>query len=400
MKNSKPSIASYAPSVAVILAGTALLFFMLWFRLGSLTHGNAADIEAATRAAAGSWQSIWDNPLNAPYTVMQHLVSMSGHHGITSLRLIGTLWAAVAAALFYLVARQWHNMRVAILASWLFISSGWFLHIARLGSPEILWLTSLLALVVLLTPNKRGRQSSLALPSTLIVLSTILYVPGMVWLVLAGIITQRKNLREAWVATEAGWLRLLSIVASLAVVGPLVHALVASPAVLKQWLGITAGSDSSMLSVSSIIHNFLDVPRSLLLSSSFDAAHWLGPLPLLSAFEIVMLLLGTYFYITHIRATRTRLIIVLTAVAWGLISIMGINAITLVVPVIYLLVAAGIAYILHAWLKVFPNNPVARSLGIGIIMCTVLLTSVYQTRSYFVAWRYDTATIQAFHTRL
>jgi hypothetical protein len=400
MKNSKPFIASYAPQIAVILAGAALLFFMLWFRLGSLTHGNASDIEAATRAASVSWKAIWDNPLNAPYTVVQHLVTMSGHHGITSLRLISTMWAAVAAGLFYLVARQWHNMRVAILASWLFISSGWFLHISRLGSPEILWLTSLLALVVLLTPNKRGRQSSLALPSTLIILSSILYVPGMVWLVLAGVIVQRKNLHEAWLATEAGWLRMVSVVTSIAILGPLIHGLVLSSAVLKQWLGITPGSGSSVLSMPAILHNFVDVPRSLLLSSSFDAAHWLGHLPLLSAFEIAMLLLGASFYITHIRATRTRLIIVLTAVAWGLISIMGINAITLVVPLIYLLVAAGVAYILHVWLKVFPNNPVARSLGIGIIMFTVLLTSVYQTRSYFVAWRYDTATIQAFHTRL
>jgi uncharacterized protein YqhQ len=113
-----------------------------------------------------------------------------------------------------------------------------------------------------------------------------------------------------------------------------------------------------------------------------------------------MFLLGTYFYSTHARAARTRLIVVLAGIAWLLVGIIGLNAISLVVPVVYLLLAAGIAYILHQWLKVFPNNPIARGIGIGAIMLVVLLTSVYQTRSYFVAWRYNADTSEVFTTKL
>ncbi len=137
-----------------------------------------------------------------------------------------------------------------------------------------------------------------------------------------------------------------------------------------------------------------------MLNSSFDPVHWLGKLPLLSSFEIIMLLVGIYFYSHHTRAGRTRLIMVLAGIAWLLTSIIGLTSISLVVPVIYLLLAAGIAYMLHLWLKVFPHNPIARTLGITFIMLAVLMTSIYQTRSYFVAWRYNAETSRVFDSKL
>ncbi len=383
-----------------LLGGTALLALLLLFRLGSLTYGNAAPIEATTAAAALDWHTILANPLNAPYLVVKLLVRLSGHDGITSLRLISVVFAGLAAMLFYLVARGWHNTRVALLATWLFVSSGWFLHVARLGSPEILWIVSILAIVVLLSPNRNGRQTWLALPSTLAILSIVLYVPGMVWLVLAGLLLRRKNIAEAWTATKVLWLRIVSVLFSIILLIPLVRALTLQPSLILHWLGLPGSSSLSDVSISSVGHNIVNVPLGLLLHSEFDAAHWLGTLPLLSSFEIAMLALGVYFYATHMRAARTRLIVALAVVAVLLAGIIGVLGISLIVPVVYLLLAAGIAYILRLWLQVFPNNPVARSIGILVILFAVLLTSIYQTRSYFVAWRYSPETSRAFQIKL
>ncbi len=400
MKKFKLIINDHIWQILLATAGVALLCLLLWFRLGSLTHGNAAAVEVASRASADSWQVILDNPLNAPYTMVLRLVTMTGHDGITSLRLISTLFGALAAVMFYFVALQWHRKRVALLASWLFISSSWFLHVARLGSPDILWLVSILAIVVLLTPNRRARKSSLALPSTLIALSCVLYVPGMVWLVLTGVVLQRKNIREAWAATEVTWQRILSIVASTVVLAPLVYSLARSLELIPHWLGLPSGSGLHALVPTTILQNLIGVPNSLLFHSSFDSVHWLGNLPLLGSFEIIMFVLGLYFYATHLRAARTRLIVLLAGIAWLLVGVIGLNAISLVVPVVYLLLAAGIAYILHLWLIVFPHNPIARTVGITSILLAVMLTSIYQTRGYFVAWRYNSDTSQVFHTKL
>ncbi len=397
MKKLHLFISENARQIIGLAIGGLLLLGLLWFRLGSLTHGLAADVEVATAGAiAEGWRGLLENPLNLPYHLIQKAVYYLGHDGITSLRLISTMFAILAAGLFYIVARQWHNARIALLGSWLFISSAWFLHIGRLGTPEILWLVSTLAIVVLLTPNRNGRQTKLALPTTLLGLAAVLYVPGMVWLVLAGILVRRKNIAEAWTATKMLWLRIVSIMLALVALAPLAYGLVRHPTLIGEWLGFGA----VMPSLPEIGQNLIHVPLSLFIYSSFDAVHWLGRIPVLSVFEIAMLIIGSYFYAKNFRAARTRLIAVLAVIGWALVGIMGLTAISLVLPVVYLLIASGVAYTLHLWLKVFPNNPVARTIGIVMIMLAILLTSIYQTRSYFVAWRYNDSTSEVFRTRL
>lgn len=145
---------------------------------------------------------------------------------------------------------------------------------------------------------------------------------------------------------------------------------------------------------------FASVPLHLFARGPLDPVRWLGQLPLLSIFEVLMFIVGVYFYVTHLGAARSRFIILLSAIAWLVIGVGGTASLSLIVPVIYLFVATGIAFMLRQWLQVFPNNPIARSLGIFIIIVAVSLTSIYQTRSYFVAWRYNTETVKAFDKKL
>lgn len=396
MNSLKNFFADHGREMLLLLAGFILLFMLLWFRLGSLTYGYAANSEVASQQAAFSWHTILHNPLNAPYTVMQRLVLLSGHHGVTSMRLITTAWAVLAMILFYIVARQWHSMRVASLATWLFITSAWFLHTARLATPEVLWLVAVLALVVLFTPNKDGRHNRLALPSILWGLSLLLYVPGVIWLVFFSIIIRRKNIAEAWEASS-GWLvRSISILGSLVLLAPLGYALEKTSPLVRVWLGITPELQAPLI----MGKHLLSVPKQLLYQGPLDPTHWLGRLPLLSVFEIVMFVVGVYFYVTHLRAARAKFIISLSLLSWLIIGIGGVASLSLIVPVVYLLIATGIAYLLHDWFRVFPRNPLARWIGIGVIAVAILLTSVYQTRSYFVAWRYSPDTRQAFNAKL
>lgn len=386
-------------SIAAVLA-MGVLLGLLWYRLGSLTYGNAANIEVNAQLSSATWQAIVANPLNAPYNVVHLLAVVMGYTGITSLRLTSTVFAVLAAVLFYVAARQWHNLRVALLATWLFTSSAWFLHVGRLGSPEILLLAGMLAIIVVLSPNKNGRHNRLALPSILLCLSIVLYVPGMVWLVVVGAYSQRQNIAEAWHVTQAAWMRVTSIAVSGMIIMPLLYAFVQTPKLIRQWAGVTQSIEFTISGFQIVAKNVLEVPKSFMYQSSFDAVHWLGKLPILNVFEMIMLILGIYFYATHFRAARTKLILIISIIAIFLIGVGSSNTISLIIPIVYLVAAAGMAYILHVWLKVFPNNPVARSLGILLITCTVVLSSVYHTRSYFVAWRYNTVTMQAFDQKL
>ncbi len=396
MKPIKKFLQAHGIEMLLLTAGFALLFLLLWFRLGSLTFGEAAPVEAASRQAASSWRNIIENPLNAPYSVVQRVVMYTGHDGITSMRLVTTAWAIVAMVLFYLVARQWHSSRIAILATWLFITSSWFLHTARLATPEILWLVGVLALVVLFTPTRTIRDHPLILPISLITLGVLLYVPGMVWLVLASILVQRRNLAEAWEAAESWLVKAGSIVAGLLVVAPLVYAMTNNPRLLRPW----AGASETLGQPQEILMRLLSVPKQFIVAGPEDAVYWLGRLPLLSVFETLMLIVGVYFYVTHLKAARARFMIILSGIALLVIAIGGLASLSLLVPVVYLFVTTGIAYMLRQWLQVFPANPIARALGMALIVLAILLTSIYQTRSYFVAWRYNPETIQVFNQKL
>lgn len=396
MKPIKEFFQDYNKEILLVLAGFVLVFLLLWFRLGSLTYGNAAEVETQSRAAAATWHAILDNPLNAPYTVLQRLVMLSGHDGVTSMRLVSTLWAVLAMLLFYMVARGWHSMRVAGLATWLFISSAWFLHIARLATPEVLWLVGILGLVVLFSPNRDGRHHRLALPSLLGALSLILYIPAMVWLVLFSVVLRRKNIVEAWEASDGWKIRTFSILGSALLLVPLVYSLYKNLGLVKTWIGLSGSFEAPLV----MVKQFLSVPKQLFISGPLDPVHWLGRLPLLSIFEIVMFVVGAYFYLTHLKAARAKFVIVLSLIAWVVIGIGGLASLSLIVPVVYLVVTTGIAYMLHEWFKVFPSNPLARWIGITIIAIAILLTSIYQTRSYFVAWRYSPETAKVFTQKL
>lgn len=391
----KSFLQKYGVEILLVTAAFVLLFLLLWFRLGSLTYGYAANVEVTGQQAAKSWHSIMANPLNAPYTVVQHIVLLTGHHGVTSMRLVTTMWAIVAMVLFYLVARQWHSVRVAALATWLFITSSWFLHTARLATPEILWLVSILALVVLFSPRRDGFDNRLSFPLLIGTLGATMYVPGMIWLILLSIFLRRENIADAWYAAGGFFIRSVSIIGGLLLLAPLGRAFYLSPSLIKQWAGIQT-METPLL----IARQFFAVPKHLFVSGPFDPVHWLGRLPLLSVFEIVMFVLGATFYATHLKAARSRFIIILSLLAWLVIGLGGAVSLSLIVPAVYLILTTGIAYMLHEWFKVFPHNPVARSIGVAIIAVAILLTSVYQTRSYFVAWRYSPDTAGAFTKKL
>lgn len=396
IKPAQTFLQKYGIEILLVFIGFLLVFLLLWFRLGSLTYGLAAPIEAESRTAAASWHAIIDNPLNAPYTVIQRLVILTGHNGVTSMRLVSTLWAVFAMVLFYIVARQWHSMKVATLATWLFISSSWFLHTARLATPEILWLVGILALVVIFSPKRDYSENWATFPILVGMLSATIYIPAMIWLVLLSIVLRKDNIADAWHASSNFLVRAGGILLGILMLSPLGYAFYKNQGLLREWAGLTTSFDAPVI----MIKQFLSVPKQLFISGPFDPVHWLGRVPLLSVFETVMFILGAYFYMRHLKAARAKFIVILSLLAWIIIGIGGVASLSLIVPVVYLIVATGIAYMLHEWLKVFPQNPIARVIGIAIIAIAILLTSIYQTRSYFVAWRYSPDTAKVFTEKL
>jgi len=51
-----------------------------------------------------------------------------------------------------------------------------------------------------------------------------------------------------------------------------------------------------------------------------------------------------------------------------------------------MLVTAGLYWFGNQWKKTFPNNPLAQSVALTIIIAGVLFSGVFQLRRYFIAW--------------
>lgn len=100
----------------------------------------------------------------------------------------------------------------------------------------------------------------------------------------------------------------------------------------------------------------------------------------------VMLILGIYAYRAGYYPTREKLAFGATVLALIAIIIGNVATIALVIPIIFILIANGISYMLQSWFTVFPRNPVARSIGIILLIIVILMSCYYQLQRYFIAW--------------
>jgi len=73
------------------------------------------------------------------------------------------------------------------------------------------------------------------------------------------------------------------------------------------------------------------------------------------------------------------------AIAIALITL-GSMTVNVLLPFIYMIIAAGVTYLLGQWMEVFPRNVFARSTGIVLLGFVIALCCVYNFRRYFVAW--------------
>jgi hypothetical protein len=377
----------------LIVLGITLTCLLMLYQLGSLTGGLSPQ-EVKQAQFASSWRHIADNPLNLPLTAVEWLIlTLVPHHGNTITRAASPIFGVLALVAFAYILRRWYGVRSAIYGSVIFGLCSWFLHISRYASVDVLYLWALPTLLAILIAWERHHTRKLLLFLLVAGLSLLLYVPGMAWLVLAGLLLQPHLLVHSWRSAEKALWRLLLIIAPLILLMPLIIAFIRQPWLIQTWLGLPHhfGSPQSML-------------RGLIHSVSFFVYRgpatpelWLARAPILNFFATVLAVLGVLFYAKHYQAPRTRLLFVSFIIGAVLFALGGPVSISLLVPLVYLFVAAGFGYLLHEWLTVFPRNPLARGIGFSLLGLAVALSCVYELKAYYVVWPHNQATKTAFH---
>jgi hypothetical protein len=376
--------------LTLLALAVAVVAGLLLYRLGTLVPG-LSPIEQASSKAIYGWNGLYHHPLDLPLTIVRSAVfSVTNHHGAFLTRLPNTLFGLMSVGLVGILIKFWHGNRTAILATALYACNAWLLHVSRLASSDVLYLWAIPLLLVVQLLMLRYSKRRIVLFGSMATCGLLLYIPGMVWFVLLSLYWQRTTIRAGWKRFAKQWQRGLYVLSGLVWL-PLLLARVNTSVNLKTWLGLPQHFDLSLIG-----RQLAFVPVHLFIRGPIDSQRWLGHAPLLDIFSLTIVAAGIWFYASHFRATRSHLLSSYWLLGIVLVGLGGPVGLSVLVPLLYILAATGIAYLLHDWLRVFPVNPVARRLGIGLVVVAILVSCSYNLRAYFVAWPHDRTTLSTF----
>lgn len=373
------------------IAAMVLVGWLLVYKLGSLVGGLSRNELVAASTPVG-WHGVYHQPLDLPLKAVRSVAFVVfPDHGQTFTRLPNALFGVLAVVSFGVLVRLWHGRRTAVLSTVLFAMAAWTLHVSRIASFDVLYLWALPSLACSHYLLRKYYQHPAVWYSNIILWGLLLYIPGLVWFVAADIAIQRRIIARGWRYHKRWWQRMLTLSVGLAWL-PLLGIDLARPGQLLLWLGLPAHLAGPM----ALIKQFTAVPVHLFIRGPQYPELWLGRAPILDVFALVACVLGIYFYVSHYKAARSRYLAVLAFLGFILVGLGGPVTLSLLVPLLYMAVAAGVAYLLQDWLKTFPNNPLARTLGIGLVVFAIALSCLYNYRAYFIAWPHASTTKTTF----
>ena len=364
----------------------------MWWRLGTLVSGLSPTEVTAANTPVGL-HGIYAHPLYLPLELVRSMVFFAKpDHGAFLTRLPNTLFGIAAIWAVWRTLNIWHGPRTAAFATALFATSAWTLHTSRLASFDVLYLCAAPLLLLCYLELQKRPTSALVWYGTALVWGLCLYIPGLVWLVALSAFRQRKAIATGWRHFAKTWQRALYLLANIIWWPLLLHDIIKHTDHLKAW----AGLPNHFAAPATVLKQLVLVPVHLFVRGPKDAERWLGQLPLFDIFTLVVCLLGVYFYLRHWQASRTRLLGSFLVVSGVLVGLGGPVSLSFLVPILYMISATGIAYLLHNWLRSFPVNPIARGVGIGLISAAVAFSCIYNLRAYFVAWPHNHVTEATF----
>ena len=366
-----------------------LAIFISLHNIESITQSRLATPEVATLESSSSLRAIIDNPFYAPFKIVEYVALQFSNNSIFILRSVTALFGIACIFMFYRLSSYWYSPLLAWLGTAMFATSALYLHHARLAVSSILAPLLLLSLLwaVWNVRKKNATTVSIFILVTFMIVS--LYIPGFIWFGLLILALQRRHLKEFLADIKLPSV-LIGIVIFTILLFPLLRFFILNPNTLLEWAAIP-----THLSLKNMAQNIINVPLSLAVRSNMNPVFNLGRLPYLDLFTIMMTILGTYAFVIRLQLVRTKILILSSIICLALVATEAIS-IVIFLPVVYLLATGGIMFLLQQWYSVFPKNPIARVLGLTLLVLVINVSIFYNLNRYFVAWANNPATADSF----
>jgi len=375
------SLSSWWTALSSLIIAAFGIGLLLFAGLDSHIAGySEAEVQSAYEAR--SLSAIAADPINAPHKLTAWAFAKVVDDPVLAGRLASAAFGSAAIIFLYIATRMWHGKRVAFLATLLFATSSWFLFTARAGTPDISATLAILTLALSGYWMRVHYKNLWSYVAVVAALALVVYVPGMIWLVvLALAVRGAKELRGTLSSLPRWNLVVLLGLLTLFVALPIAIAIIRDPQVLLSLLGLP----EALPSITQMLRNIFDAGAALVAWHGNNSALAVGYLPIMDAISVVLAVLGVYYYWQKRRLDRTKLLVGALGVSLVLLALGVVSGFAMLLPVMFFLIAGGLAALLGRWLTVFPRNPLARSVGIIAIAVLVGFACFYNLRAYFVA---------------
>lgn len=368
----------------------AIVYALFW-QLGDLLPGISAYEADYVSGIGVSPGDVWSNPLNWPHKLLT-LVSIETLGSTAwALRLPTVIFAILGITVFFNIIRHRFHLRIAIITVTLLVVSSWWLNNARIARPEIMLPVMIFLLILFARNTYESRKLYWLIPLSIII-GIGLYIPLFIYIVLIGLITTRSLIKSVLESFKTKWLALVMLIILGSSI-PLIIAIIANPELAKDLLGLP----NTWPSLYELLKNIQQTISGIFWRGNEFWPLNLGTLPFLDMFTVIIFALGFYHLDQESPRSLTRFLLIGTGLLIVIISLNPVpgNSIILI-PLIYLMVAAGLLMLFSQWYTIFPKNPIARMTVFIPTAILLLMVINYHHQRYFVAWPNSINTIKMF----
>ena len=376
--------------IFISLLSAVILGFVSLYNLSGITNHKLSGLELDSINSATSGAKILNNPLNFPYKLGVYTLLKVNLLNTFSARLMAALFGIAIIICFYLLAKQWFSPKIAWLSSLMMATSTLFLNYSRLALPNVLLPLGLIGIIWAAWWLLEQKQTNLRMILFALIVIFCLYLPGLVWFLSLVIFIQKDKALKLLNSLNKSTFAVSGFIA-LILIAPLLRSFIFDPTLLIQWLAFPTA-----LNFSVFLKDLLMVPISLIVKSPVNPTFNLGQLPYSNIITTAFIVLGVYAFGIRLGLTRSKFLLGAIFISWLLIAFENSVTINILLPLVYLMVAGGIMFLLQQWYSVFPSNPIARFIGLMLICITISMSLYFNSVRYFVAWANNPISQQQF----
>lgn len=376
----------YRYIVAYIAFGILLLALLL-LAIDQAPRGlSQAEMNSAvTSVNVNVFNPTATNVVDAPYHILQKASIQYLGLNSMAIKLPSIIIGAITGVGIVLMLQKWFRKNVALITAIIIVTSVGFLSLARMGTPMIMTAFWTVMLLLGATHVLHGEKHRFLWKLfCFIAIALLAYSPfgiyPLIAMVIAGIFHPHVRYR---LKQGKWWQHLISIIAVLAILAPLIVATVHTPSIGLQLLGLENIDEFKISEIpanaakaTSDLFNFTHNSAGAITTPIFDIA------------TTVLLILGLLKLFTASYSARSYMLFI-----WSLLLIPVLllrpDMILLVIVPATLILAIGIETLIRQWYDLFPRNPYARIAA--LIPLTILVVSIVgiNMERYFYGHHYS-----------